>query len=106
MKSSSEKPSSGRLKLGGTKKPATNEDTLLSDLLGDTTQNKKTVKAETSREGGWNTMKDSFVQDDNWTEDFFQTESTTVDQKVCSPKDHFLYDDQNSLLSHWSHSRT
>jgi hypothetical protein len=68
------------------KKSGLNEDDLLSELMSNTTPNKP-VTAAGSHEGSaletdWNDMKDSFIQDDNWTESFFQQESKANVEKV------------------------
>ena len=54
--------------------------------MSNTTPNKP-VTAAGSHEGSaletdWNDMKDSFIQDDNWTESFFQQESKANVEKV------------------------
>ena len=59
--------------------------------MSDTKLNKPTAAAarqSSTLENDWNDMKDSFIQDDNWTQSFFQQESKTKTTKKpeSSPK--------------------
>ncbi|XP_028396144.1 N-terminal kinase-like protein [Dendronephthya gigantea] len=78
---------SGALKLSsGKKKSGVNEDDLLSELMSDTSQNKPASQVPAMNQGSawdndWSNMKDSFVQDDNWTESFFQQDGKNNSSK-------------------------
>ena len=81
-KARNEKSTTGALKLSSSKKKSgVNEDDLLSELMSDTIQNKP-VSQGSAWDTDWNDMKDSFVQDDNWTQSFFQQETKTNMEKV------------------------
>ena len=57
-----------------------NEDDLLSELMSDTKLNKPAAAAasqSSALETDWNDVKDSFIQDDDWTQSFFQQQSKT-----------------------------
>ena len=52
--------------------------------MSETTLNKPATAASQGSgwDNDWNDMKDSFVQDDNWTQSLFQQESKTNMEKV------------------------
>ncbi|XP_046847732.1 N-terminal kinase-like protein isoform X2 [Xenia sp. Carnegie-2017] len=78
---------SGPLKLTvGNKKSAVSEDDILSELMSDTTSQAKFVNLSSSNDDNWNDVKDSFVQDDNWTQSFFVKSGDNVKTTDKFPK--------------------
>lgn len=46
--------------------------------MSDTTSQAKFVNLSSSNDDNWNDVKDSFVQDDNWTQSFFTKSDNNV----------------------------